>query len=217
VATGAVALAASPSGAANAVTYHLERPVQVESVPAGLLIGLDGVGLGTARSVKSHRSDGIEHPAADALSAVFAGALLATVLLLAWGAARGGAPDRRRLVLASLTAVAAFAVLGKVVSPQFLVWVVPLGALAFAWRLHVLAAACAAAAALTLVEFPAHYFSVVEREPLALGLVATRNAVLLGVLVLAIRVIIPMGGRPERGSAGWKRPARPRDLRPAPR
>ena len=57
-----------------------------------------------------------------------------------------------------------------------MIWVLPLGALALAWRLHALAAAVAAAAILTLVEFPARYFDLVTREPFALALVAVRDA-----------------------------------------
>ena len=76
-------------------------------------------------------------------------------------------------------------------SPQFVIWALPLGALALAWRIHALAAAVALAAVLTQVEFPAHYFDVVAREPLALALVAVRNAVLLAALVLAVRELEP--------------------------
>jgi hypothetical protein len=94
-------------------------------------------------------------------------------------------------VLTSLAATIAFALLGKVLSPQFVIWALPLGALAFAWRMHALAAAVALAAILTQVEFPAHYFDVVAREPLALVLVAARNAALLAVLVLALRELQP--------------------------
>ena len=184
VAAGALAL--SPGGALDAVEYHLERPVQIESSPALVLLALDAVGAGEAVSVSSHRSDGLLHPAADALTAVFAGLLLAALAVLSVAAARsGGSP--RVLVLASLAGAVAFAVLGKVLSPQFVIWALPLGALAFAWRMHALAAAVALAAVLTLVEFPAHYFDVVEREPLALALVALRNAVLLAVVALALR------------------------------
>jgi hypothetical protein len=80
-------------------------------------------------------------------------------------------------------------VLGKVLSPQFLIWVLPLGSLAFAWRMHALAPAVLAAAVLTQVEFPAHYFDVVAREPLAVALVALRDALLLTVLGLSIRAL----------------------------
>jgi hypothetical protein len=85
--------------------------------------------------------------------------------------------------------VAAFAVLGKVLSPQYMLWLVPLGALAFAWRLHALAAAVAAAAVVTLVEFPARYFDLVDRDPFPVAVVAARNLVLLGVLALALRAL----------------------------
>ena len=179
------AVALSPGGTRDAVTYHLERPVQVESLPASGLLLLDELGAGEAGSVQSHRSDGLEHPAADALALVCLAAML-SLIAVATALARG---DARRLVLASLTAVAAFATLGKVLSPQYMLWLIPLGALAFAWRLHALAAATAAAAVLTQIEFPARYFDLVDREPFPVAVIALRNLVLLAVLALALRAL----------------------------
>jgi hypothetical protein len=200
------AVAASPGGAIDAVRYHLDRPVQIESSPALVLLGLDAAGAGDASTVASHRSDGLLHPASEAVTSLFGAALVALVALLCAGAVRavdraravragdraataGTAAGARELVLAALAACTAFALLGKVLSPQFLIWAVPLGALAFAWRLHALAAAVALAAVLTQVEFPAHYFDVVAREPLAIALVAARNLALLAVLVLSVRAL----------------------------
>jgi hypothetical protein len=196
-----VAVAASPGGAADAVRYHLDRPVQIESSPALVLLGLDAAGAGEARSVSSYRSDGLLHPASDAVTSVFAGLFVAFLGLLCVGVGRarrtGGEgsgsrvvdPDKQRFVIASLSACVAFALFGKVLSPQFLIWLIPLGALAFAWRLHALAATAAVAAVLTQIEFPAHYFDVVGREPLAIALVAVRNLVLLAVLLLSVRAL----------------------------
>jgi hypothetical protein len=117
------------------------------------------------------------------------------------------------LVLAALTAVAAFAALGKVLSPQFLLWVIPLGALAFSWRRYALVAAVAAATLLTFAEFPSRYFDLVAREPFPLALVTARDVVLLVVIALSAAALsrpAPATGRsPLRG-----RPPRPR---PAPR
>ena len=187
VVVAGAAVVVSPEGAADAVRYHLDRPVQVESSPALVLLGLDAAGAGEARSVSSYRSDGLLHPASDAVTSVFAAAFVALVALLCvLVAARRTTRD---LLIACLTACVAFAAFGKVLSPQFLIWLVPLGALAFAWRLHALAGAVAIAAVLTQIEFPGHYFDVVEHEPLAVALVAVRNLALLAVIVLSVRAL----------------------------
>jgi Glycosyltransferase family 87 len=186
----AAAVAVSPGGAWDAVEYHVERPVQIESLPASGVLLLDELGASEAESVKSHRSDGLEHPAVGALTAACLAAMAALFALLAVEAGRGaGRGDARTLVLASLAAVAAFAALGKVLSPQYMLWLVPLGALALAWRLHALAAATGAAVLLTHLEFPARYFDLVEREAFPVAVVAARNLVLLGVVLLALRAL----------------------------
>ena len=84
----------------DAVRYHLDRPVQIESSPAMVLLGLDAVGAGEAVSVSSHRSDGLLHPldgAVAASSALVAGPGGAAARLLA---ARRRPRRPRRLVLA---------------------------------------------------------------------------------------------------------------------
>jgi hypothetical protein len=194
-AVAGAAVVASPDGALDAVRYHLDRPVQVESSPALVLLALDAVGAGHAESVSSFKSDGLLHPASDSIESLFLSALIALVAFLSVRAAAGRPPGPRQLVLASLAACAGFALLGKVFSPQFVIWVLPLGALAFAWRMYALAAAVALVAVLTHIEFPAHYFDVVGREPLAVGLVALRNVTLAAVIALAVREL-----RTQRGA-----------------
>lgn len=216
---GAIAsacLALSPSGAFDAVTYHLERPLQVESTPASLVQALDAAGAGEAEAVSSHGSDGLTHPIDGPLAAVF-GALLVGVVG-AFGVACARLHDARALVLGSLGATVAFAALGKVLSPQFLIWVAPLAALALAWRMHALAALAGAAIALTLIEFPAHYADVVAREPLATWLVAARNALLLAVVAVTLRCLVANPAADLAAAAArspWR--ARLRRPRPAPR
>jgi hypothetical protein len=191
----ALAAGISPAGAADAVAYHLERPVQIESVPATLVTAADAVGAGEAEVVTSHGSQGLEHPAAPTLAVAWiALGTLAVALLAARAAAR---PGPRELVLAGLAAATAFAAFGKVLSPQFLVWTIPLLALALAWRLRSLAAVTAGAMLLTAIEFPARYFDLVAREPLPVALVAVRDALLVAAVVLALRELTP----PASGSA----------------
>ena len=104
-------------------------------------------------------------------------------MLLTLGAARARR-DPRTVVLASLGAVAAFATFGKVLSPQYLVWILPLGALALAWRRWALAAAVGAATMLTFLEFPSRYFDLVADRALPLTLVAIRDLVLVALFAL---------------------------------
>jgi hypothetical protein len=92
---------------------------------------LDAAGAGEAESVATHRSDGLLHPAAGAVTSLFLTALVALVTLLSVGVARcAGARDRRvdrggrgvdggarALVIASLAACTGFALFGKVLSP----------------------------------------------------------------------------------------------------
>jgi len=199
-AIAAAAVAVSPDGALDAVRYHLDRPVQIESSPALVLLGLDAAGAGHATSVSSFRSDGLLHPATDAVASVLLTLLVVLVGLLCArvagsGRREGGMPGVRELVIASLAACAAFALFGKVLSPQFVIWVLPLGALAFAWRMRALAVAVALVAVMTQIEFPAHYFDVVAREPLAIALVVARNLALAAVIALSLREL-----RVDRGA-----------------
>ena len=201
-------LAVSPSGALEAIEYHVERPVQVESMPAMGVLLLDALGAGELETVQSHRSDGLEHPAAAVLAGVSA-LLMLGAIAAAVARTRG---DPRDLVLGALAAVLAFGALGKVLSPQYMLWLVPLAALAVAWRIHALAAALVAAAILTQAEFPARYFDLVQGEPLAIALVALRNLALIAALLLALRELGRSGQQQlfdRDGEAARRPPPRP--------
>ena len=198
---GAAAVAISPAGVMDAVTFQLDRPVQVESSQASALLALDALGAGEAGRVSSHRSDGVVHGADGFVSAVFLVGFLVALGALT-GYARAGT---RQMVLAGLAAVAAYVALGRVLSPQYLIWLVPLTALALAWRMYAPAAALATATVLTQIEFPARYFDVVERQPEATALVGLRNATLL----LALSLLAAAAAR----SASRGRRRRPRSAR----
>jgi hypothetical protein len=176
-------VAASPSGALDALRYQTDRPVQIESLPSLGIRLVDALGGAAPAKVDSFKSDGLEHPAGDVLTVLSTALGVAAVALLAVGAARRR--DERALVLGSLGAVAAFATFGKVLSPQYLVWTLPLGALALAWRQWALAAAVGVATVLTLVEFPARYFALRDGAGFPLAVVAVRDLVLVAVVALS--------------------------------
>src|SRR3954447_18011370 len=191
-----VSVALSSSGSPDALRYQTERPVQVESLPSYGIRAIEALGGTQATAVSSYKSDGLDHPAGNPLAAVSAAIGLAFIALFTLGAARRP-EDPRTAILASLGAIAAFAAFGKVLSPQYLIWVMPLGALALAYRLWLLAAGTGLAMLLTFAEFPSRYFDVVDGRALPLAVVGVRDAVLVGVVALTARYVLRPAGSPR--------------------
>src|SRR5262249_11909159 len=93
--------------------------------------------------------------------------------------------SREELVRYAAAAVVAFIALGKVLSPQFLIWLIPLIPLVRRWSVAVL---YAAALVLTQAWFPKHYWSYALSfsEPVT-WLVLLRDAVLIALLVALLK------------------------------
>jgi uncharacterized membrane protein len=185
VVLGAGWLLISPSGAVDSVRYQAERPVQIESNAAMVLLTLNAAGAEAPKFVDSHRAQAVEHDLEGTLGLLSSALGVAALALLALLAARR--PALRDLALASLGAVVALLVFGKVLSPQFTVWLIPLMALALAHRMWPLAAVSAAALVLTLVEFPTRYDDYLRKEAFTVVVVGLRNLLLVVCLALVVR------------------------------
>ena len=193
-----VALVSAPflsSGYVDAARFHLERPVQIESTPASVLFLVGGSHVtGAPVTPDPYKSNGLAGGAAGAVEVLFAVAL---VLALAWIVARSPARrDRRHLLRCCFAAVLAFVVLGKVLSPQYMIWLAPFAALAWTAGDRLPAGLTAAAIALTQVEFPTRYFDLVGRVDWVVAVVALRNLLLLG----ALTALLARAGAPARWS-----------------
>jgi hypothetical protein len=193
------ALALSVSGTLRVLVYHAERPLQIESVAASPLL-LDHAWRGTDLvQVSSFGSENLAGGIADALQragsvAAVLGVLLVAALLAVrlWrapaGEARAAAAGLGTLALAATIAVAI--VTGKVLSPQYLVWLVPLVPLVRGWRGPTGAALLAVAMVLSRLVFPGLYVSLVEElDTLPIALLAVRNALLIGIAVLLVHAL----------------------------
>jgi hypothetical protein len=191
---GLGAAALSPSGAAGALRYQLERPIQVESAPASAILAVEALGGTPAEPVSSHGSEGLQHPLAYLASALAAYTLGVVVCALALAALQR--PNPRGLVLSSAAALVAAAAFGKVLSPQFLLWAAPLLALGLAFGQRIIALLVALAMGLTLVEFPGRYFDLVAHEGVAVGVVAARNILLVAAVATAMTAV--WGGARKR-------------------
>ncbi len=136
----------------------------------------------------SHGSQNQSGSLASALAAIQS-VVQALVVIALWIAFARGPAMPERLVRYSAACVAAFVAFGKVLSPQFLIWLIPLVPLVRGRRGLAASAVLAVALVLTQLWFPYRYWDLALRQDaLASWLVLARDLVLvLLVVVLAIR------------------------------
>ena len=178
----------SPGGVLDSFGRQLGRPLQIESLGAGILLVLHQVAdtsLGWASGAGSQNLTG---PGTTGLAVALGVAQIAAVGLVWLSYARGGAATSERLVRHAAAAVVAFVALSKVLSPQFLVWLVLLVPLVGPPRSRSVLWLTAVACGLTAAWFPLRYWELVrEFDSLASWLVLARGLVLLALLAVLIR------------------------------
>lgn len=239
-------LAHGREGLKYVFTYHMERPLQVESALAtpfwiGHLMNRVWVEVGSAYGSQFIATDGAGTAALDAgvaltaialagfaflwkrratlhddllvvvggllgVLAVFggglllasasaesvagvslwiAGAALLAVYALIWRRRQTLRDDPRLVPLAVLALILAFMTFGKVLSPQYFIWVLPVIALVAVER-RALGALAIVVVLLTQIEFPAQYWPFIEMDRSAVALVVLRNLTLLAAFVVAL-------------------------------
>jgi glycosyl transferase family 87 len=175
-------LVVAPEGVLDSLGRQVGRPLQIESLGAGVLLvlhGAVGTGLGWASGSGSQNLTG----AGAGTLAVLQGVAQVAAVTLVWVSYARGPSTAQRLVRHAAASVVAFVALSKVLSPQFLVWLVLLVPLVGGPRRRAAIALTVAACALTAIWFPARYWELVrEFDPLDSWLVLLRGLVLLGLL-----------------------------------
>lgn len=198
------------------LAFHAERGLQVESGLGSLLVLLHALAPFGLQSAHDHGAVHLVHPIADALATAtpwLAASGVAAVLLL--HARRSARPDdplapRRQGVEGALLSLLAALLLGKVLSPQFLVWLLPLIAALVPTRRggeRVFWLALAASA-LTWLGYPVLEQPLANLHGAAALVVVARNAILLALIGIGLR-----GARVDDGGdspATWSVGGRPR-------
>ena len=179
-------LIVAPDGVLGSLGRQLSRPLQIESLGAVLLVALDHLGGPQVEMDASHGSQNIA-----GRPGVVAGvaASLVQVAALAWiwiRFARGPAQAERLLRFAA-AALIAFVVLGKVLSPQFLIWLVPVVPLVAGRRGLAASALLAAALVATHGWFPDRYWDyALTFDTGVTWLVLVRDVLLVAALVVLL-------------------------------
>jgi hypothetical protein len=175
-------LVVAPGGVRHSFVVQGGRGLQLETLGSSLLLVGDRLGLYAAHPTFTSGAFELTGPAAGALATAHT-VLVVAVLLALWAGFWRGVGGNRELVAASAAAVAAFAVLDKVLSPQFLLWLVPLVPLLGGRRSVVAATALAVAMILTQLVYPVGYDELVTLHAWPVALLALRNALLLALTV----------------------------------
>lgn len=187
------------------LNYHSDRPAMIESLPSNVLLLLPG-----AEVVHSFGSFNTVGPLGEPLAGFFETFQIAATLLalaVVWYQGRGSDP-RATAVRGAAAATFAFAVFGKVLSPHFLFWPLPLVALAAAtgglrfpratWTLYF-------AAILLTTAINEQYWTIAENLPYFTTMLTARNLLLLPLFVL---ILLPPGEQEkdrEHAPAGGQR------------
>ena len=177
----------SPGGVWDSLQRQADRPLQIESLGSSFLLVAHQFGAWTVHLNLSHGSQNQGGSLAEALAAIQS-VVQALVVAALWIAFARGPATPERLVRYSAASVAAFIAFGKVLSPQFLIWLLPLVPLVRGRRGLAASAVLAVALVLTQFWFPYRYWRLaLHQDAIGSWLVFARDLVLVAlVVVLAI-------------------------------
>ena len=187
----------APGGVWHSVSVQLGRPLQVESLGAALLLVAHHVfGFGLAGET-SHGSQNVAGTAAGVLG-IASTVVQAVVLVWIWVSFARGPATSSALVRASAAAICAFIAFGKVLSPQFLIWLIPVVPLVRGRRGLWAGALLLAALVLTQVWFPFRYFRLaLDFEAGLSWVLLARDLVLVALALLLATSLRRDATRPE--------------------
>jgi hypothetical protein len=179
-------LVLSPGGIWHSVQQQGNRPLQIESLGASVLLALHHVfGLDATMS-SSHGSQNLAGRLPNGVAALQS-VLQAAGVVAVWVWFARGEATGERLARASAAVVVAFIALGKVLSPQFLIWLIPLVPLVRGRRGVAACGLVTLAWVLTQTWFPYRYWAyALHFDAVASWTVLVRDLVL--VVLLAVLV-----------------------------
>jgi uncharacterized membrane protein len=167
----------APHGLWHSVSSQASRPLQVESLGAALLTT-----FGHPHEVTTHGSQNLAgHGAVGAALSVVGSAAVIAI----WIALARGPVTRDRFIRYAVAAVCAFVAFDKVLSPQYLLWLIPLVPLVRGARGVAATVLLTVACVLTQVWFPQRYFAYADDFHLA-WVVLARDVVLVALFVVLV-------------------------------
>jgi len=169
----------APHELRTTVTGQVTRPLQIETLAGSYLMTFEHPEIKSSHGSKSL-------PNHDGLAAATSAVML-VVLLALWAGFARGESDAARLIRYAAACICAFVALGKILSPQYLVWLVPFVPLVRGRRGLAATVLLVAVLVDTQVWFPSRYFTEFVYTGHLAWLVLLRDVLLVAlVAVLAL-------------------------------
>jgi uncharacterized membrane protein len=176
----------SPGGVWDSLRRQADRPLQIESLGSSFLLVAHQLSGYAIHLELSHGSQNQGGTLPNVLAG-FQSLLQAAAVIGIWVAFARGPATPERLVRYCAAAVAGFIAFGKVLSPQFLIWLIPLVPLVRGRRGLAASAVLALALLLTQLWFPYRYWDLALRQDeLASYLVLARDLVLIALVAVLV-------------------------------
>jgi hypothetical protein len=188
----------SPGGVWHSLSVQLGRPLQVESLGSAMLLAAHHMFDTGVTGDTSHGSQNLAGSGAD-IMAIGTMVLQIAVLVWIWVVFARGRGSREALVVAAAAAVCAFVAFGKVLSPQFLIWLVPLVPLVRGLRGLWASVLLLVALVLTQIWFPFRYFRLAIDFEQGLSFVLLARDFTLVALTLLLVVSLQRAARASDG------------------
>jgi hypothetical protein len=184
-----------PASLASFLRYHEMRGLQVESLPAGVIILAHVFGLVAAKLNFNYGALHLVSPLATpalrwlplALLAIYGVVLVAALARFRHEQVASGAISNESLVAYLAAALLTFIVTNKVFSPQYLIWLLPFAPLLRRRQAALFAAICA----ITIVLFPFDYDDLLAMHLLPVLLLNLRNALVVALLAWLLLEFMP--------------------------
>lgn len=180
----------APDGVVDALARQIGRPLQVESLGAAVVFAVDALAGSGVVVETSSGSQNLAGPLPQALANLMPMVQLAA-LIGVWTWFVRGPASQRDLIRAVAASVVAYVAFGKVLSPQYVVWLAPIVVLVGGRRGVLASGVLVVSLLLTVAYFPARYFDLVDDLDRGVAAtVLTRDLALValfGILVLPLR------------------------------
>jgi hypothetical protein len=177
--------ALAPGGVGFSLYTQFTRPLQIESLGASFLLVAHQFGAYHSAVVASSGSQNFDGTLPDLLAALTSLVEIAA-LAAVWLAFARSRRTASQLLTAAACAVTAFVIFGKVFSPQYLLWLLPLIVVISGRARRPAILLLGTGLALTQLFFDGRYYQVVHLERIT-WLVVARDVVILGLFLVLAR------------------------------